>query len=65
MKQITCPECGKELDQVNAYGEMKQKVEIDETGQCVSYGDIEAVDGATIEYECPHCATNISHLIKE
>ena len=60
---LICPDCGNEIEEANAYGQMRRHT-ILKGNKVESYEDIVPIEG-DYQYECPVCAADITNLIEE
>ena len=55
---------GNKLKEVKVYSQCLQRAKVDEKGNIIDYGEVEAIL-ETLGIECPECANGIMSVIKE
>lgn len=61
-KKLVCPECGIEITSAKCYSQAVQNCLVNEDGVAGQFDSAEVFGES--QYECPECATDITHLIR-
>jgi len=59
-----CPECGKELTEVNVYSVCVQKALV-KNNIVEGYTEAEAVKKGVSSFECPECGEDVTVIVEE